>query len=310
MTSQTGSRAPSTVAAFTVLVTTRDRQDSVERLLHHVSDELAAFEHQWEIVVYDDGSRVPLSFPEDPSRRVPHVHRGSENVGLIAGRNRLIDMAPDDARYLVFLDDDVFVYNLSGALTAAKADIDDGYGIVSIPFLDLPLHKKSRVSSNRLLLDLDPQSNDVVFFYGGCCVVSPTVFQRVGKLEEGYYRGHEEEDLALRLFSLGIKLKVLYGCNTIGIHDRGSAGRSDAYYVVSLSNRLAFHHKFVRSRILRGALDLIYMGLYLAKMRSLSPMRDALTRYREVRETVSIQRLNTGVVLAFLAKRYLNLSTP
>lgn len=82
--------------SLTIVIPTKDRPESLQRVLRH----LAATAPEAEIIVVDDGSREPVRVPA-PAR----VVRNEESMGHGPARNRGAELASGEL--LAFLDDDV-----------------------------------------------------------------------------------------------------------------------------------------------------------------------------------------------------------
>ena len=252
------------------------------------------------ILVYDDGSAVPLTIPA--SRDDVRLLRGATNLGLIAARNAAFRAVMEDFDYLVVLDDDIRLYNIDAAIRLGIAALKAGNGIVSFPYIDLPLRPGASVAQFRRLLPATRRSSTC--FFAGCSILPTSVLRRVGFLEGIYRFALEEEDYSLRLYAAGLPTAMLYGESVIAIHDHAPGKNPVERAALLLSNRFLYHYKFVRPVGLRVALNGAYAGLYLLKWRSVAVVRDANRRYAALKPAIERQPMPTRTLLGFLLRRY------
>lgn len=293
-----------TISKLSILITTKDRQSYIEKQYSHLKYHLRDLPPhlEYEVIFYDDGSENPLTLcTSDPNFK---LLRCETNVGLIQARNDIVRHVSSDTRYLFFLDDDLFIYNLAECLRDAVASIDSGYAVVSIPFVDLPTKKNGKFRSFKKLISLSKNS-DVEYFFGGACIFKREIFEKSGGLEGIYKIYLEEEDLALRLFSQGEKFKVLYGKNYLGIHDQARDKDWRQRNIYLLSNRMIFHYKFITNQFIRSALNSIYILYYLTKLKSFTLTKEAISRYLAVKSDITPIHISRKSLFYFFVRRYL-----
>lgn len=289
---------------ISILLTIKDRQGYLDRQVDVLLRQLPALKLLWEIVVYDDGSSTPLTMPVS-DHRVKLV-RGERNVGLIEARNILANLVCDQAKYLFFLDDDIFVHNLERYIERAIQEISEGYSCVSAPFINLPTYKYERISTFKHVYDVTKNDDEAVYFFGGTSIFDRSAFVQAGGLEGNYYIYLEEEDLALRMYSLGMKIKIIYGDSFIAVHDQAPGKDFSERQVYLLSNRFLFHYKFIGNPLVRLAFNISYVAMYLMKSRSISLITRSCSRYASVRDKIFQNDISFGIMTKFLLKRYFN----
>ena len=289
---------------ISILLTIKDRQDYLDRQVEFLSSFLSSSNQQIEVIFFDDGSKSPLSI----NASVPNfrIERSDRNLGLVEARNRLAGLSSEDSDYLLFLDDDIFVYNLEGFLNDAINAIESGYSCAVLPYINLPTFKHEKISTFRHVFDISKSDDDVVYFIGGTSMFSKPDFIKAGGLEGLYYMYLEEEDLAIRMFTLGMKIKVMYSGRYIGLHDQAPGKDKKERQMYLLSNRLLFHYKFVKNTLLRTTLNSAYVLLYLIKTRSLSLIRDSLARYKTKKGEIGQFEIPFTTLIRFFMKRYFN----
>lgn len=289
---------------ISILITIKDRQSYLDRQVIFLTDQLSKIDVKWEIIFYDDGSQHPLTLPSlcDQVRLV----RGEANVGLIEARNRLAKLASMSSDYILFLDDDIFIHNIEVFITTAIEDIRSGYSCVSAPYINLPTYKYERISTFKHIYDVRRCDDDVVYFFGGTTIFDRDAFFKAGGLEGNYYIYLEEEDLALRMFSRSMKMKIMYGENVLAIHDQAPGKNFSERQVFLLSNRFIYHYKFIHNSALRLLFNVFYVLVYCLKFRSLNLIKSSVRRYSEVKSQVVREKIGSRTVLRFLVKRYFN----
>lgn len=292
---------------LSVLLTIYNRQDLLVRQLDYISKSLSGFDLGYEIIIYDDFSTEPLFIPKDfSSDFLVKIFRGETNVGLIEARNRLVGLANSSSEFLLFVDDDIFIYNFSLAIKSAIKCLESGYNIFSVPYLNLPTEYRGGLAWFKYLIDFRQGEGDAVFFNGGASFFSRKTFTDFGFLEGRYYFYLEEEDFALRLTSGGGKIRYAYGESFVAIHDQPSGKSASKRHVYRLSNRFLFHWKFF-NRALALFSNVLYTIVYLVKLRQLGVIRDSWSRYLGMRNDFTRHPIGFRKLCSFMAKRYLNI---
>ena len=287
---------------LSIIVVSKDRQEYISRQIIELNS--LSLKCDFEVIFFDDGSDSQLVINDALFKY--EIHRSEKNLGLIEARNQAVKLASDLSQYLFFLDDDIFVHGLFDYLQDAMVEINKGYLAVSLPFINLPTYKYEQLSTFKHIWDLTKRDDDCVYFFGGTSVFSTNLFNKLGGLE-GLYRIYlEEEDLALRAYCSGYKMKVLYGNNYIGIHDQAGGKNWEDRTNFLLSNRLAFHYKYVGNPVLRCSLDVLYLLVYLVKLRSIKKIFVAIKRRNDIAKLIIRKPVGTNVFLRFMIKRYFN----
>lgn len=285
-----------------ILMTIKDRQDYLTKQVEYLKPFLSS---ELYLTVYDDGSSPPLVLPE--SIEHARILRGDENKGLIEARNVLLSSSFEDVEYVLFLDDDIFIYNfelfLNHALDVLKHD--KSILAVSCPYINLPSKKYGQISTFKKLFDTDrTDSNYVSYFFGGTSLFDKAMLIDIGGLEGKYKIYLEEEDLAIRAFSKSQYFKILYSNNFIAIHDQASGKNLAERSIYLLSNRMLFHYKFVNSVVLRFFLNIGYIFIYLCKHKNLRMIFDSWRRYNSLRSEFSQYEFPGLLIFKFFIKRF------
>lgn len=285
-----------------ILMTIKDRQDYLDRqiayLIPYLSSELS-------LSIYDDGSLTPLVLPVQ-SDHISLV-RGDVNVGLIEARNILLSKSSSKSKYVLFLDDDIFIHNFKLFLDDASKFLseDESLLAVSCPYINLPTRKYAEISTFKKIIDTDKSdSGYVVYFFGGTSVFDRHKLISMGGLEGKYRIYLEEEDLALRAYASSLYFKVLYQNNYIAIHDQAPGKDFKGRSMFLLSNRMLFHYKFVKNPIVRIVLNFSYIILYFLKHRSFYLVRDAIARYKSHKAEFDRCVFSFPILLNFFKKRF------
>ena len=289
---------------LSVLITIKDRQEYLFRQVEFLSRELITLDIPWEVIIFDDGSEVPLVLGDAPAEF--KLIGGGKNNGLIEARNILARNVSEKSEFLFFLDDDIFIHNLVAYIDDAVKEIDSGYSCVSAPYINLPTFKYESLSTFKHFYDVRRCDDDVVYFFGGTSIFKKDDFFLLRGLEGAYYIYLEEEDMALRMYVRGLRNKIMYGGNYIAIHDQAPGKNYFDRRVYLLSNRCVYHYKFVGSNLFLGLFNSLYFMAYLVKYRSFGLLRLALARYRLVRSEVVRQPVSLSLFARFLVKRYFN----
>lgn len=224
---------------------------------------------------------------------------------MIEARNKLLLKVSQESKFVVFIDDDMFFYNLVKILNTAVQFFNKGYVGVSIPFINLPLSVDSKVSRFKSIRSMNFDSDAHVYFFGGASIFKKNVFDEVGLLEGNYFIYLEEEDFSLRLFAKGYKVITMFGFNFVGLHDQEGGKDWKERNVFLFSNRLLYHHKFIKSVLIKYLFNFIYLLLYLIKIRSLHRYKKAIMRYFQLKKRIIRILFPTKVIIRFLIKRYL-----
>jgi glycosyltransferase involved in cell wall biosynthesis len=291
---------------ISILITTKNRPELISRQIAHIKNELACFDQDYELIIYDDNSSVPLKVINGRQQHV-QIFRGEHSIGLIAARNILISKSHSNSKFLLFVDDDIFIYNMAIAISKGVHEIkNEGYSIVTIPFINLPIYRESQVRSNKFLFNMNRYNHETVFFCGGSCIIEKSIFENVGTFEEEYHYSLEEEDLSIRMYNEGFKQKYLYGINILSIHDQPPNKAWVDRYVLLCANRILFHYKYNPSLLLRFLMNTVYLLIYFVKTKSLKKIIEALKLYQIKKKNIVVHRLTLNSYCRYLLKRYFN----
>ncbi len=288
-----------------ILICCYNRQDVLIRQLKYLDQNVVKYRDQVTIYVHDDGSEVPISLCE--STQIPLIlSRTESNSGLISARNILIRSAIDSNQFFLFLDDDLFLYNIDLFIEKSIDSLGAGADIAYCPYINLPLSSASKVENFKYFLNLKPNSTNVANFNGGASFFSKSAFDKVPNFFGDYYIYLEEEDFCFRLFLKEGRSVRLTGHNFIGIHDQQPGKNFIERRKYLLSNRFVYHYRFIDNFILRNILNASYVVLYFLKFRDVNLILDSIKRYQSIRRVgikISPSMFN---VFRFLIFRYLN----
>ncbi len=203
-------------------------------ICHERPDELqaaldSARGQDWdEIVVLDMASDPPI----DPVPGVTFL-RSDQNVGVTAGRNRLLDAATADVVF--FLDDDAVLTSDVAGPARRHFAADDRLAIVAPAVRRAGGTMESSEFPFRGAAVKDATPRPCAYFVGCAYAARRTAVLAVGGYDEGFFYSTEEIDLSLRLLAKGWGL--LYDPTLTVEHRPSSRGRSVAPRVPALRLR-------------------------------------------------------------------------
>jgi GT2 family glycosyltransferase len=146
-----------------------------------------------EIVVLDMASDPPLGRTEGAT-----VLRSDENVGVTAGRNRLVRAAASDV--VVFLDDDAVFRGAAHAATIRECFArDPGLGVLAFRIVRASGESRSLEYPFRGKADETGDARPCSYFLGGAAAVRRSAFLAVGGFDDRYRYSTEEIDLSFSL---------------------------------------------------------------------------------------------------------------
>jgi GT2 family glycosyltransferase len=292
---------------ISILITIKDRQDYFQRQLEFLEKNLEIENGKYEIIFFDDGSEVELKKVQ--SKLEYKLVRSRENLGLIQARNELSKLIDKDSKYILFIDDDIFIHNLNLFISQSVSILEQESSIaaVSCPYINLPTFKYEKISTFKSILKIDKKDDFVVYFFGGTSIFNRSIFEEFAGLEGLYQIYLEEEDLAFRMFAKGLYCRILYNKNVIAIHDQAPGKNFTQRNVYLLSNRLLYHYKFIENGFVRFLFNFTYICLYAFKMKNISLFIEAINRYKSLK--IKIVRYNNSSTkfFRFMVKRYLGL---
>lgn len=205
-----GHAPPGPTRQCAVVIATKDRREVLERCLDALAQQTV---EDLAVVVVDDGSRTPIREWLDPAARpfdltiVTHP----ESLGPAAARNA--GVAAADARYIVFVDDDVapnpeFV---EAHLQAVTAPHDPAHPIVSCgPFVQPAdwnptpwnLWEAAKARREADLLGSGRLAVSWRNFHTGNNCVPADIFASIGGFDDHFKRS-EDDELGVRLHEAG-----------------------------------------------------------------------------------------------------------
>jgi len=178
-----------------------------------------------EIVVLDMASNPPLA----PMAGVTLI-RSNDNVGVTAGRNRLLDAMTADV--IVFLDDDAVL--TTPAVETLRSRFESDHQLAVVAF-GVRRQDGTAVSSEYPFRGRpvdDPASRPCAYFVGCGYAARRSAVTSTGGYDESFFYSTEEVDLSLRLLARGWSL--LYDPGVSIEHRPSSRGRSVAPRVPAL----------------------------------------------------------------------------
>jgi glycosyltransferase involved in cell wall biosynthesis len=195
----------------TVIIPTRDRPDAVLETVSMLASQDLPLQ-DYEIIVVDDGSRVPLQLPSPARviRRAGGERSTARNTGAREARGGV----------LVFLDDDITVS--PRFLTAHWAAQQEWPGVLAVGRIDLPEQDPPRpfVRFRRALECAGlPARRGLVTQPNSCTAanmsIRTTAFHALGGFAEDISSG-EDQDFALRHSASGGR--IAYLPEAVGVH--------------------------------------------------------------------------------------------
>lgn len=209
---------------FSIVVPTRNRPDSLARLLDSVEDQKDGCV---EVIVIDDASAEPVKV-EPAYRTAVTVLRRDKSEGACSARNLGIEKARGD--WIVFLDDDIEFADAGVLQRLARfVDAKPDFGVVGLAELTPNGDWGFNLGSDEAVLE-------VARFYGcGVAFKSECLAQSGGFFEPlGYY--YEEFELSMRVINAG--WRIAFHPDLRIIHHRDPVGR-DARKIRRLISRNA-----------------------------------------------------------------------
>ena len=194
---------PANHATAAIVITTHNRPDTLKNTLESVLKHAPAGAY---VAVIDDGSPAPAVAPEGV-----HVHRHPESLGIVAAKNRSLELAMSSgAEHIFLLDDDLLI--LDNGVWAAYADSPEGH--LSYQFEDFA--GESKLRDIKKVWD-DGEHVAYTGQRGLFLYYAREVINTIGGFDPVYGRGYYEHvDLALRAHEAGFttfKYMDLHGSN-------------------------------------------------------------------------------------------------
>jgi glycosyltransferase involved in cell wall biosynthesis len=209
-----------------------------------------------EVVVVDDGSRIPLTQNDliDPGCEV-RLFR-IENSGQSAARNTGAKFVRSDL--ISFLDQDDFylpnhVENLVGALSE-KPKRDWAYSNFNLqtPNKRTYFGFHSRLTNSNPVVDFDMALSRDLYVLPSAMFITKTIFEEVGGFDE-LFRGYEDDDLVLRLLQARHLPAYSASPSITWVHSAGSSSNQSFMD----DSRLRFLQKWLTSASRFAAINLL-----------------------------------------------------
>jgi GT2 family glycosyltransferase len=207
---------------LTVGITTRDRPESLNRCVRSLTH-IAHLEP--EIIVFDDGSRVPVTEQlegiSDIALRVIRCERGA---GYITGRNQIVREA--DNPFVLLLDDDASLLDGASvvqALSMLTAQPRAG----AIAFAQTT--RTGRRWGDPAVNESQTEPCFVPSFYGFAHLVRRDIFLALGGYRDRFEFYGEEKEFCLRLIDAGYRTVYLPGSRVA--HEPDPLGRDRQRYL-------------------------------------------------------------------------------
>ena len=220
-----------------------------------------------EVLVLDDASKDPDSYRTLVNQyNNIQLIRSNTQLGVAAGRNKLVSMASGDV--LCFIDDDAYFAGQSALSTFVSAlKRDPLIGIVACKIVDQQKDGVRLLVPFRRAQAKDKRLADapcyVAYYLGGCHAIRREVFERCGLYHDTVF-GEEELDLSYRAIAVGYR--IYYEPRVVVHHEpmpsvvgAEAAGRGDELYY-HVQNRLYLAYRYLPARYIPT-----YLTIWLAK---------------------------------------------
>ncbi len=215
--------------------------EAMQNILFDLQD-LEGF--QKEIVVVNNGSTVsysPVTEFIQTQELVKYIDH-PVNLGVSGGRNLGIKNAT--GKYLIFLDDDA-IFKEKDILDTVHSHFskDQTLGIIAFALYNFYTNESDHPVKKKKKLKEDEFYNNI--FWGGACVIHRKVFEEAGVLDEQFFYGMEEYDLAYRM--LDKKYKILFTKKVSVLHKVSPAGRerNDVKYLRMFANKCLIAYRYL-----------------------------------------------------------------
>lgn len=199
-------------------ITTRDRRESLRACLQSISRVLGAAH---EILVFDDGSRVPVVEQLNAGElRGVHVLRDDTSPGPIVGRNRLVDASQHP--FVLLLDDDVLILEAE-ALEMALEVLREDAAVAAVAFAQADAQGQPWPAG----MQAGPATvaSRVPAFIGFAHLLRRIAFAEVGGYREALVFYGEEKELCRRLLAAGYSVVYLPLARVAHIQDPSGRDR-------------------------------------------------------------------------------------
>lgn len=247
-----------------IIILTFNRQKLIQKCLDSLYDNISS---NYEIIVIDNGfTDGALNLLKKYKRLI--VIENSNNVGVAAGRN--IGIKKAKGKYIIFLDDDAYVSQMSFEKIIKYMEKNNKVGIIG-PKILYPNGKiqesvrhfptiMSILWRGLLLYRLFPdikfyskyvmkkfnhnEIKEVDWVLGACQIIRKKVFDTIGILDEKYFFGYEDIDFCYRAKIAGWKT-IYYPYSTI-YHNYARESAKGFINRAKLSHIKSIFHYFVK----------------------------------------------------------------
>lgn len=180
-----------------------------------------------------------------------------ENYGVAPARNIGLKTLPDDAKYVMILDNDtiVDVTSLKVMLLYMEADERVGLlgpclvspeGAVQRSFQRFPgIGEKIRnFFTDKSTIDTIPHEMEPFYVIGACQLIRRSVIEQIGLLDERIFFGPEDADYCIRVRKAGFH--VVYNPSAVIIHDWQRNSRKNPFSRLARKHIIGLLHFYVK----------------------------------------------------------------
>jgi GT2 family glycosyltransferase len=205
------------VRPISIGITTRDRIASLRACLASI---LATLGTDHDVIVFDDGSAVPVEgqLDADAARLGVRVIRDDAGPGYIVGRNRMVRAARHDV--VLLLDDDAFVLS-AGAVESAATVLEADPRAAAVAFAQA--ERDGKPWPEAMQPGRGRAASIVPSFIGFAHLLRRDVFLALGGYRESFVVYGEEKEFCRRLLAAGHH--VVYLPDALVAHVQDPASR-------------------------------------------------------------------------------------
>lgn len=212
----------------TIIIPTKNRPDSLQRLLQSIHQQ----DYQnLEIVIIDDGSEPAVAIPDSSI----HIIRNEKSCGQMFARNQGMEYAHGE--FIIHFDDDTEIIDVNAVRRAVQLALKEPRA-GAIGFMQL--------NPDREPSYMQPQKGEQLcytgYFFGYAFLVRKQAFRDVGGFNEYFQYYYDEIEFCLRLYNAGYV--VIYDPSLRVIHYHDPRGR-DWKRIYRLTTRNAIMTAFI-----------------------------------------------------------------